>query len=75
MFLGVTHLIRTQLTFAKRTLSFGSNWAPTAMIWGTTGVLGALYAIQPRFLFKHLPLIGHNYLTAKDIEQMKAKEN
>ncbi|KAF2070901.1 hypothetical protein CYY_007785 [Polysphondylium violaceum] len=57
--------------FIKRSLSFAANWSTTATLWGVTAGVGALYAIQPRFIFKHLPLIGHNYLTAKDIEQMK----
>ncbi|EGC34524.1 hypothetical protein DICPUDRAFT_34890 [Dictyostelium purpureum] len=58
----------------KRTTKFGIHWSPVASRWGVVGVVAALYAVQPRILFKHLPIIGDNYLTQKDLDKMKQEQ-
>eukprot|EP01132_Coremiostelium_polycephalum_P003843 gene3843-4787_t len=58
----------------KRFLSWSIHWAPTFALWGVTGTLGLIYAVQPKPLFKHLPLIGHNYRTQKEIDEQALKE-
>eukprot|EP01133_Synstelium_polycarpum_P018021 gene18021-21511_t len=54
----------------KQSVAFAKLWAPTAAMWGAVAGSALLYAVQPRFLFRHLPIIGDNYLTQKDKEAM-----
>ncbi|GAM29440.1 hypothetical protein SAMD00019534_126160 [Acytostelium subglobosum LB1] len=60
-------------TTIRQSVTFARNWAPTAAMWGATATGALLFAIQPSFLFKHLPIIGDRYLTAKDIQAAKKK--
>ncbi|KAK5581465.1 hypothetical protein RB653_001498 [Dictyostelium firmibasis] len=63
-------LIKDTTQLVKTSTKFGIVWGPKLAPWGITLGLGALYFIQPRFLFKHLPIIGDNYLTQKDLDKM-----
>ncbi|EGG17389.1 hypothetical protein DFA_08384 [Cavenderia fasciculata] len=68
-------LIQLKLnTTIKQAVHFGKTWGVTLSFWGATASLGLLYVVQPRIIFKHLPLIGDQYLTAKDIEQQKKQQ-
>ncbi|EFA79157.1 hypothetical protein PPL_07982 [Heterostelium album PN500] len=58
----------------RQSIAFAKNWAPTAVVWGATGTMALLYTVQPRVIFKHLPIVGDNYLTAKDLQAKPTEE-